>query len=173
MRGPTCQPCVDRTLQRDVEEVAARLDHQTEIANGGEAGLERGARVHCTTQRPVGRVVLHTVHRTGQPFRTAGAPDEQVELHVHQTGDQCDIAQIDVFGRIFRQLRRIDRLNPVSVDHDDRGRTHLTGFHVSPACGTQDGQRVRHGTGSDTQSSVVAPESGTFGCFQHSTGNDA
>ena len=30
-----------------------------------------------------------------------------------------------------------------------------------------------HGTGSDTQSSVVAPESGTFGCFQHSTGNDA
>ena len=43
---------------------------------------------------------------------------------------------------------------------------------VGPARGAQDGYRTGHGTGSDTQSSVVAPESGTFGCFQHSTGKD-
>ena len=32
--------------------------------------------------------------------------------------------------------------------------------------------RLAHGAGSDTQSRVEAPESGTRGCFQHSTGND-
>ncbi len=70
-------------------------------------------------------------------------------------------------------LNGIDRLNPVSVDHDDRGRAHLARLDVGPARRAQDGHRTGHGTGSDTQSSVVAPESGTFGCFQHSTGNDA
>ena len=72
-----------------------------------------------------------------------------------------------------RHLNGIDRRDPVSVDHDDGRRAHLARLDVSPASGAQDGDRTRHGTGSDTQSSVVAPVSGTFGCFQHSTGNDA
>ena len=67
----------------------------------------------------------------------------------------------------------IDRLDAVPVDHDDRGRTHLARLDVGPARRAQDSHGTGHGTGSDTQSSVVAPESGTFGCFQHSTGNDA
>jgi hypothetical protein len=48
-------------------------------------------------------------------------------------------------------------------------RLHLGGIDVGPARGAQNGG---HGTGSDTQSMAVAPESGTRGCFQHSTGND-
>ena len=71
-------------------------------------------------------------------------------------------------------LSGIHRRDPVTLDHHHRRRAHLAGLDVGPARRAQDGAPVglRHGTGSDTQSSVVAPESGTFGCFQHSTGND-
>ncbi len=108
---------LDRALQRDVEEVAARLDHQPEIAHGGEAGLEGGAGIDRAAQGAVRGVVLHTVHRARQTFRTAGSADQQVEFHVHQTGQQRDVAQIDVVVRILRHLNGIDRGDPVAVDH--------------------------------------------------------
>ena len=60
----------------------------------------------------------------------------------------------------------------VAVDDDDRGRANLAGLDIGPAVGAVRTVGTGHGTGSDTQSSVEAPESGTRGCFQHSTGKD-
>ena len=56
---------VDGALQRDVEQVAAGLDHQPQVAHGGEAGVQRGARVDRTAQGAVRGVVLNAVHRGG------------------------------------------------------------------------------------------------------------
>ena len=54
---------VDGALQCDIEEVAAGLYHQAEVAHRGETGIKGGAGVHRAAQGAVGRVVLHTVHR--------------------------------------------------------------------------------------------------------------
>ena len=112
-----CQPCLDRTLQRDIEEVATRFDHQPEIAHRGEAGFQRRAGIDRAAQCSVRGIVLYTVHRTRQSFRTAWSADQQVEFHVHQTGQQRYVAQIDVVVRILRKLNGIDRGDPVAVDH--------------------------------------------------------
>ena len=162
---------VDGALQRDVEQIAAGLDHQPEVAHGGEPGVQRGAGVHRAAQGAIRGVVLDAVHRGGQALGSAGAADEQVELHVHQAGQQRDVAEVDDRGRI-RQLRPfgIDRGDALAVDHHHGRRADLAGVDVGPAGGPQHGHG--HGTGSETQSSVEAPESGTRGCFQHSTGND-
>ena len=59
----------------------------------------------------------------------------------------------------------------LTLDHHHCRRANLAGVDVGPPRRAQD-RRTGHGTGSDTQSRVEAPESGTRGCFQHSTGND-
>ena len=59
--------------------------------------------------------------------------------------------------------------SPSTTTH--RRGVDLAGIDVGPPRGPQD-RSSGHGTGSDTQSRVEAPESGTRGCFQHSTGND-
>ena len=86
---------IDGALQRDVEQITAGLDHQPEIAHRGETGLQRGAGIHRSAQRAVGRVVLHAVHRRRQTLRPAGSADEQVEFHVHQTRQQRHITKVD------------------------------------------------------------------------------
>ena len=91
-----------------------------------------GAGVHRAAQRAVGRIVLHAVHRVGQTLGTAGPADEQVELHVHQAGQQRDVAEVDL-GRIVGQLGGIDRRDAVAVDHDHRRRAHLARVDVDPA----------------------------------------
>ena len=103
---PDMPTLLDRALQRDIEQIAAGLHHQTEIAHGGEARLQRRAGIHRAAQRAVGGVVLHPVHRVRQTFRTAGTPDEQVEFHVHQAGQQRDVTEVDLC-RIGRHVRRI------------------------------------------------------------------
>ena len=162
---------IDRALQRDVEQVAAGLDHQPEVAHGGEAGVQRGARVDRPAQCAIGRIVLHAVHRRRQALGPTRAADEQVEFHVHQARQQRDVAEVDDRCRIRQWPIGIDRDDAVAVDDHDRRRAHLAGIDVGPARRPQD-RRTGHGTGSDTQSRVDAPESGTRGCFQHSTGND-
>ena len=66
---PVVPALVDRALQRDVEQVAARLHHQPEVAHGRETGLQRGACVDRAAQGAVRGVVLHAVHRVGQTLR--------------------------------------------------------------------------------------------------------
>src|ERR1035441_1976947 len=65
----------------------------------------------------------------------------------------------------------IDRADALPVDNEHCRGADLAGVEVGPPCGPQN-RRTGHGTGSDTQSRAEAPESGTRGCFQHSTGND-
>ena len=96
---------VDRAHERDVEQVAAGLHHQAEVAHRGEAGEQRRAGVHRAAQRAVHRVVLHAVHRGRQPAVAAGAADEEVQLHVHQPGQERDVAEVDL-GRVGRDLGR-------------------------------------------------------------------
>ena len=99
---------VDGLGQVHVEQEAGRVDHQTQVAHGREAGHQRRVAVHRAAQRPVDRRVLHPVHRVGQPVGAARPPDEHVELHVHQPGQQGDVAQVDL-GRRRRELRRVRR----------------------------------------------------------------
>ena len=166
-----CQPCVDRPLQRHVEEIAAGLDHQAQIAHGGEPGVQGGAGVHPAAQRAVRRVVLHTVHRSGQPLGTAGTADEQVQLHVHQTRQQRDVTQIDDCRRIRQRAFGIHRGDAVVR----RRRRRPASEPLRP--------RRRPTVGPSARSEPVTaparhavqrggPGVGTFGCFQHSTGND-
>ncbi len=165
---PDVPALLDRALQCDVEQIATGLHHQSEVAHSGETGVQSGPRVHRAAQGAIGGVVLHAVHGVGQAFRPARSPDQQVELHVHQARQQGHVAQVDV-RRIRGQLSRIHRLDPVAVDHHHRRRAHLAGATSAQRAARR---TVGHGTGSDTQSRVAAPESGTRGCFQHSTGND-
>ena len=59
----------------------------------------------------------------------------------------------------------------LAIDRHHCRCSDLASRDISPSRRPQDGY-IAHGAGSDTQSSVEAPESGTRGCFQHSTGND-
>ena len=111
---------VDGALQRDVEQVAAGLDHQPEVAHGGEPGIQRGARVHRTAQCAIGGVVLNAVHRRRQALGPTGAADEQVELHVHQARQQRDVPEVDDRGRIRQWPFGIDRGDALPVDHHHR-----------------------------------------------------
>ena len=65
---------VDGALERHVEQVAAGLDHQAEVAHGREAGEQRRAGVHRAAQRAVHGVVLHAVHRDRQARRAVSGP---------------------------------------------------------------------------------------------------
>ena len=71
-------------------------------------------------KRAVRGVVLHTVHRVRQTLRTAGSADEQVELHVHQAGQQRDVAEVDLVVESAGTLSGIHRRDPVAVDHHHR-----------------------------------------------------
>ena len=70
---PDVPPLLDRALQRDVEQIATGLDHQAQVADGGETGLQRGARVDRAAQRAVRGIVLHAVHRARQALRATRA----------------------------------------------------------------------------------------------------
>ena len=75
---------IDRALQRNVEQIAAGLHHEPEVAHGGKAGVQGGPRVNRSAQCAICRIVLDPVHRRRQALGPTGATDEQVEFHVHQ-----------------------------------------------------------------------------------------
>ncbi len=138
--GPGMPALVDGALQCDVEQIATRLHHQPEVAHGGESGVECGACVHRAAQRAVRGVVLHAVHGVRQSLRSARPADEQVQLHVHQAGQQRDVAEVDLpWHRIrygstgFTAVMRLPSMTTTA------GRAHLAGFDVGPARGPQDG----------------------------------
>jgi hypothetical protein len=84
--GADVPALLDGSLQCDVEQIATGLHHEAEVAHGGEAGLERGPRIHRAAQGAIRGIVLHPVHRAGQAVWPTRATDQQVELHVHQAG---------------------------------------------------------------------------------------
>ena len=75
---------VDGLAQRDVEQVAAGLDEQPEVAHRGEPGAQRAAGIADRAQHPRRRIVLDL----GQPGLLAAPAHQEVDLHVHQAGQQ-------------------------------------------------------------------------------------
>ena len=110
---------------------------------------------------------MHGERQAGGRLRAA---DEQVELHVHEAGQEREVAEVDL-GPGGGDTDRVDRGDAVALDDDDRGRPHLAGLHVDPA-GRTKRDAVGHGTGSMTLSNEADPVSGTRGWPHASTGND-
>ena len=108
---------------------------------------------------------------------------EEVQLHVHEPRQQGEVAELDDLGVVGDALGR-DVADALALhDHhtrlDDRALVdvdHAVGLEhdrvvrrLRPLSGHH---RGGHGVGSPTRSRYAAPESGTCGCFQHSTAND-
>ena len=93
---------VDRARERDVEQVAAGLHEQAEVARGREAREQRRAAVQRAAQRAERGVVLHVAALVP----AARPAQEHVELHVHEPGQQRDVAEVDL-GRAARHLGRV------------------------------------------------------------------
>ena len=168
MRGPTTQPASIDALQRDVEQVAAGLHHEPEVAHRREPGEQRRARVDRGAQRAEHGVVLHAVHGAAHGRRGVRAAEEEVDLHVHQARQQRHVAEVDL-GRRRRHVGRVDRGDAVALDDDDGRRTDLARVDVDPTVGTQDGD-VSHGVGSTKQVKYADPLSGTRGLEPHLDG---
>src|SRR5439155_1098141 len=95
-----------------------------------------------------------------------------VDLHVHEAGQQRDVAQVDL-RCLTGHTRAVDRDDPVLLDDDHGGRSDLAGDDVDPAVGPENGGVAHlYGLGSVKESNDVAPESGTRGWNQTSTGNE-
>ena len=84
---------VDRAHERDVEQQTAGLHEQAEVADGREAGQQRAPATRDGAHQLHGRVVLDRAH-----VRRAVAAHEEVELHVHEPGQQRHVAELDDLG---------------------------------------------------------------------------
>ena len=178
---PLDPACVDRPAERNVEQVAAGLDEQAQVAHGGEPRPQGAAGVANRAQHPGRRVILNL----GQPRLLAPAAHQQVDLHVHQPGQQDLVTQIDqIASRVVLWLparRAADTDDPIALDPHHAGPPDLAGVDVEQAGGLDRypgrGARAkgighRQITGSRAVSSHAAPLSGTRGCFHASIGND-
>jgi hypothetical protein len=113
---------VDRLGQGHVEQVATGLDEQSQVPHGGEAGPQGAAGVADRAQHAQRRVVLHG----GVGHGLAAAAHQQVDLHVHQAGEQDQLAQVDDLA-VGRPAYTDD---PVAVDPHDPGPDDLAGLEV-------------------------------------------
>ena len=113
---------VDGLAQRDVQQVTTGLDEQSQVADRREPGAQRAAGVTHRTQHPGRRIVLHL----GQAGTFAPPAHQQVDLHVHQAGQQDRIAEID---HLTLGLAA-DPDDPVAVDLDDAGTDDLARIDI-------------------------------------------
>ena len=79
------------------------------------------------------------------------APHQHVDLHVHETGQQRDVAELDL-ARIPGWLVGVQRRKAVALDHDHGRRAHPPRLDVDPAVGAQHDRVLGHGVGSSTRS---------------------
>jgi hypothetical protein len=144
MRGLFIRPL---STARDVEQVAARLHEEAEVANRREAREQGRPAVHDGAQGAERRIVLDIAPRV-PPM---GPAEQHVDLHVHEAGQQRDVPEVD--GPRARGRRRgIHGRNACALDGDHGGRTHPAGIDVEPAARPEDDGAVAHGTGSITRS---------------------
>ena len=124
---------VDGLAQRDVEQIAAGFDEQAEVAHRGEPGAQRAAGIADRAQHPRRRVVLNL----GQPGLLAAPAHQEVDLHVHQPGQQDLVAQVDhiAFGRVT--VATADADDPVALDAQDAGPNDLAGVDVEQPGGLE------------------------------------
>ena len=113
---------VDGLAQRDVEQVAACLDEQSEVAHGGEARAQRAPGIADRAQHPGRGIVLHL----GQAGVLAAAAHQEVDLHVHQAGQQDGVAEVDDLSFGFAT----DADDPVVFDANDARPDDLAGVDV-------------------------------------------
>ena len=115
-------PRIDGLTQGDVEQVAAGLDEQSEVANGGEAGAQGAAGVAHRAQHAGRGIVLHL----GQAGVLTAAAHQQVDFHVHEAGQQDGVAEIDDLAFGFSA----DANYAVAVDTDNAGTNDRPGIDV-------------------------------------------
>ena len=125
---------VDGLAQCHVEQVAAGFDEQPEVAHRGESGAQRAAGVADRAQHPRRGIVLDL----GQPGLLAPPAHQEVDLHVHQTGQQNLVAEIDQLALDVAA----DADDPVAVDPQDAGRDDLAGVDVEQPGGLERQHRL-------------------------------
>ena len=102
-------------------------------------------RVGHAPEGPHGRVLLHRSERAA----VVRAAQEQVDLHVHQPGQQRDVAQVDHLGVVGD--RRGGDLDDALAEHEEvPGLDHLAADDVEQARAAHvdravRGARARHG----------------------------
>ena len=136
--GPVDPTEVDRLHQRDVEQQAAGLNEQPEVAHGREPGAQRSARVGDGAQGAQRGVVLHRVQRA----RVVGAAEQQVDLHVHEPGEEGEVAEVE-HGRVGRDGARGDGDDVLRVDEQLARRHDLAGVDVEQSGTAQQRGRLR------------------------------
>ena len=117
---------VDGLAQRHVEQVATGLDEQTQVPHGGEPRAQGAPGIADGAQHPGRRVVLHL----RQPRLLAAAPHQQIDLHVHQPGQQDLVAQVKHRMIWARWARVSDTDDAVTIDPQDARRNDFTGIDV-------------------------------------------
>ena len=148
IRGPDVPALVDRPLQGHVEQVAAGLDHQTEVAHGGEArpaaSCARSPRRAASGRRdrPARRASA-----TADPSGPPGPPMSRLSSMSIRPGSSVTSPRSISLAESGSGAARIDGCDAVAVDHDHGRRADLAGVDVDPARGPQD-DRLGHGTGS-------------------------
>ncbi len=85
---------VDGLLEGDVEQKPSGLDEETEVPHRRESRSQGAPGVGHGTEDPNGRVVLHRVEGTAMVRST----EEKVDLHVHEPGQEGDVAQVEDLG---------------------------------------------------------------------------
>ncbi len=119
---------VDGLLERHVEEQAARLHEEAEVAYRGEAGPQRTAGVDHGAQSAESRVVLHGVEGAAM----VGSSEEQVHLHVHEAGQEGEVSELDGDSPI-RHARGHELGDVVADDQDVTGFPDLSRHDVEHA----------------------------------------
>ena len=122
---------VDRAHERDVEQQPAGLHEQTEVAHGREAGQQRAPAARDGAHQLHGRVVLDRAH-----VRRPVAAHQEVELHVHEPGEQRHVAELDDLG-VARQCTRRHVADAVALDHDHARFHEGAGVEVEQPVGPQ------------------------------------
>jgi hypothetical protein len=105
---------VDGLGQGDVEQVAAGLDEQAEVSDGGEPRAQGAAGVAHGAEHPQRRIVLDRGEHSG----LSPAPHQEVDLHVHEAGEQGDVAQIEHLTLARATCAARAARDAVSVDGD-------------------------------------------------------
>jgi hypothetical protein len=127
---------IDRLLQGDVEQEAAGLNEQTEIPHGREPRSERATGVGDGAKGAHRGVVLYRVQRAGM----VGTAEQQIDLHVHETREEREVADVEhdcVGGR----RRRPDLDDAVCVDQQFAGLDDLARVDVEHAVAAQEDRR--------------------------------
>ena len=114
---------VDGLLQGHIQQKSAGLNEQPEVPHGREPGTEGATGVGHRPQGSHRRVVLHRVERAA----VIGAAQEEVHLHVHQSGHDRQFTEVDD-DRIRRHRRRVDLPNVLVLDQEV-ARGHQLALH--------------------------------------------